>query len=1104
MSLDLSPDGRTIVFDMLGDIYTMPAEGSTDGSAVKCIAEGLAWDMQPRFSPDGNWITFVSDRTGENGKGGDNIWVMKADGSEARQITKESFRLLTQPIWTPDGRSIIARKHFTSRRSLGAGEMWLYDASGKTDGLQLTAKVTEQKDTGEPALSPDGRFLYYSLDASGGSAFEYDKDSNAGIYAIDRLDMQSQQTERLISGPGGACRPTPSPDGKSIAFVRRVRFQSQLFVMDLASGRTRPVYETLERDLQETWAVHGVYPAMAWTPDSTAIFFWARGKIHRVDVNTLESREIPFRVTNSRRIAEALRFPVEVAPESFPVRMLRDVSLSPRGDRVLFQALGHIYVRDEAPTTDAPAPAPARLTRTSDEFEFFPSWSHDGSQVVYVAWNDERLATVRVMDVATRRTADVTMTPGHYTDPVFSPDGKSIVFLRTGGGYLTSPLWSRDGGVYLAQNPLASSFTGEHPRRVSLRGSAPHFGSSSDTLYVTVRDGGSDSDKVSLQSIPLNVRTPDDVVRTLYRSDWATEFRVSPDGRWLAFSERFNVFATPFMNTGKPIDVGPGAKNVPVVKVTTQAGYNIHWSGDSKSLHWSMGPTLYTKTIPAALDAAGFAGANASAADEPATTTDLSFSQAHDVPAHSDGTKSVIALINGRILTMQNPSGAYDPVTRAAQVIDDGAIVIEGNRIVAVGPRAQVTIPGNAIVQDLRGATVTPGFIDVHAHGGQGENGVTPQRNWISHANLAFGVTTIHDPSNDTQMIFAASELAKAGLILAPRTFSTGTILYGATGAFKAEIDSLDDALFHLSRMKAVGAISVKSYNQPRRDQRQMVLEAARRLNMMVVPEGGALYQHNMTMVVDGHTSVEHTVPVSTLYADALSLWGASKTGYTPTLGVAYGGLGGENYWYAKTNVWENDHLMTFVPRFIVDPRSRRPMNAPDPEWNHVYQSQIAANVLKAKNAGVISNDPAQGGPTMGAHGQLAGLAAHWEIWMLVQGGMSPMEALRAATIDGAWYVGLDRDLGSIAPGKLADLAIFAEDPSVDIRKTATISHVMLNGRLYDARDLNQIAPVPTPAPSQFFTALQQGAGTPMALEAIMRKAAESGGICAGCGRQHP
>ncbi|MFZ4576484.1 MAG: amidohydrolase family protein [Phycisphaerales bacterium] len=452
---------------------------------------------------------------------------------------------------------------------------------------------------------------------------------------------------------------------------------------------------------------------------------------------------------------------------------------------------------------------------------------------------------------------------------------------------------------------------------------------------------------------------------------------------------------------------------------------------------------------------------------------------------------------------MANPEGPFDPASRGTRVIDNGVIVIEGNRIKAVGPSDQVKVPAGAQVWDATGRVITPGFIDVHAHGGQAENGFTPQRNWIGHANLAFGVTTIHDPSNDTEAIFAASELAKAGMILCPRTFSTGTILYGAAGAYKAEIESLDDAMFHLSRMKAVGAFSVKSYNQPRRDQRQMVLEAARRLGMMVVPEGGALYQHNMSMVVDGHTSVEHTVPVPVLYRDALQLWGQSRTGYTPTLGVAYGGMGGENYWYARTKVWENKHLLRFVPRYIVDPRSRRRVDAPDEEWNHIAQSRIAKGVLDAKQSLTVAADGGGGGPTLGAHGQLAGLAAHWEMWMFVQGGMTPFEALRAATIDGAWYVGLDKDLGSLAPGKLADLAIFAQDPTTDIGNTATISHVMLNGRLYNARDLSQELPVKSPAPTLFFEKLQRGESTPMALDAIMRKAAESGGQCEACGRTH-
>ncbi len=1098
MSLDVSPDGRTIVFDLLGDLYTMPIEGSADGSAVRCIAEGLQWDMQPRFSPDGQRIAFVSDRTGENGKGGDNIWTMKVDGSDLRQITKESFRLLTQPVWTPDGRSIVARKHFTSRRSLGAGEMWLYDASGKTDGVQLTAKQSEQKDTGEPAVSADGRYLYYSLDASGGANFEYDKDSNAGIYAIDRLDMRSQQTERVVAGPGGACRPVPSPDGTQLAFVRRVRFQSKLFVMDLASGATRAVYGDLERDLQETWAVHGVYPAMAWMPDGKSIVFWAKGKIRRVEVASGEASVIPFAVTNPRKVAEALRFPIEVAPAQFDVRMLQSVQVSPDGQRVVFQALGHLWVRDMA------GRELTRLTGNSGVFEYYPAWSRDGSQIAYITWNDEQLATVRVRDLKSGRDEVVSTQPGHYTDAVFSPDGGTIVFMRGSGGYLTSPLWSRDGGVYAAANPLAPGQHGGAMRRISTRGGSPQFGASAERLFLTVREGGSDSDKVSLVSIPLGATTPGDGERTHYKSDWATEFRVSPDGAWLAFAERYSVFVTPFMETGKAIDVGPSAKNVPVVKVSASAGQSLHWSGDSSKLHWSLGPELFTQDASVAMGATGMRDAAGVSGEKPAAgAVSLGFKATTDVPTGKDGERSVIAIVNAKLVTMANPAGEFDAATRGMRVIERGTIVIEGNRITAVGEGDSVKVPAGARVFDATGRIVTPGFIDVHAHGGQGENGFTPQRNWISHANLAFGVTTIHDPSNDTESIFAASELAKAGMILSPRTYSTGTILYGATGAFRAEVESIEDAVFHLSRMKAVGAFSVKSYNQPRRDQRQMVLEAARRLGMMVVPEGGALYQHNMTMVADGHTSVEHTVPVGVMYGDALVMWGQSATGYTPTLGVAYGGLGGENYWYARTKVWENGHLLRFVPRWVVDPRSRRRVDAPDEEWNHVVQARIAKALLDRKQAMVIADRKGGGGPTIGAHGQLAGLAAHWEMAMMVQGGMSPMEALRAATIDGAWYVGLDGDLGSIEVGKLADLAIFAQDPTADIGNTASISHVMLNGRLYNARDLAEEMPRKGDAPVMFFEKLQREGGTPMALEAIMRKAAESGGVCEGCGRSH-
>jgi hypothetical protein len=288
--------------------------------------------------------------------------------------------------------------------------------------------------------------------------------------------------------------------------------------------------------------------------------------------------------------------------------------------------------------------------------------------------------------------------------------------------------------------------------------------------------------------------------------------------------------------------------------------------------------------------------------------------------------------------------------------------------------------------------------------------------------------------------------MARAGLLRAPRIYSTGTILYGAAGDFKAEIDSLDDARAHLRRMKAVGAISVKSYNQPRREQRQQVLAAARETQMMVVPEGGSLFQLNMTMVVDGHTGVEHSIPVAHVYKDVFQLWPADGVGYTPTLIVGYGGLWGENYWYQHTNVWENERLSKFVPPFVLDPRSRRRVMAPEDDFNHIRNAEIARQLSEA---GVSIQ--------VGAHGQREGLGAHWEMWMLVQGGMSPREALRCATARGAAYLGMGRDLGSLEPGKLADVIVIDGDPLSDIRQSEKVRYTMANGRLYDAATLVEV-----------------------------------------------
>ncbi|MBL4686278.1 MAG: PD40 domain-containing protein [Nannocystaceae bacterium] len=1011
MSLDVSPDGKTIVFDLLGDLYTMPITGGD----AKSLTSGMAWDMQPTFSPDGQWIAFTSDQGG-----GDNIWVLPAAGGEAKAVTKEDFRLLNSPAWTPDGKYIVARKHFTAGRSLGAGEMWLYHVAGGS-GLQMTAKPNDQKDVGEPAFSPDGRYLYYSQDVTPGKTFQYNKDPHAGIYAIKRLDRTEQRTETFVRGPGGAIRPTPSPDGRSLAYVRRLGLSTALYVHDLTTGKESVVYTQLERDMQETWAVHGVYPAMAWTPDSSAIVCWAGGKIRRIDVASRQAKVIPFRVQDTREVLESLRFPIEVHPKRFHTKMLRWVSVSPDGAFALYQAIGHLYLRDMK------TGRVRRVTRDDDVFEQHPSFSRDGKSIVYTTWNDKTLGEIRVVATRGGRPKTLTTQPGHYTDPVMSPDGASVVYRKVGGGGLRSRLWSRDTGLYLV------SSKGGDSTLVTRDGHEAQFGKRSDRVFFSAFDEDDDTTSTVLKSARLDGSK----VREHAKGEHIATFAVSPDESWLAYQERFHVYVTPFVAVGKAVTVGASAKGVPQAKVTRDAGEYLHWSGDSATLHWALGPELFTRDVKDAFDF--LAGSPKEALKPPTKGIDIGFTVDSDAPT------GTIALTGARIVTMNGD-----------EVIEGGTIVLKGDRIAAVG--ANVEIPKGATVIDASGTTIIPGLVDVHAHGSQGSDGIIPQQNWLHLATLAFGVTTVHDPSNDTATIFAAAELARAGMVTAPRIFSTGTILYGAKTSFTAQVDSLEDARTHLRRMKAVGAFSVKSYNQPRRNQRQQIVVAARELSMMVVPEGGSLFQHNMTMVADGHTGVEHAIPVPAVYDDVTQFWGGTAVGYTPTTGVGYGGIWGENYWYAHTNVFEHKRLRTFVPRDRIEPRSRRRILASRGDWNHM---RIAKATKRLLDAGV--------GVQIGAHGQREGLAAHWELWMFVQGGMTPHEALRAGTRGGAHYLGLDGDIGTLEAGKLADLVVIEGNPLDDIRVSDQVRYTMVGGRLYDAATMNQIAPAATERPPLYF-----------------------------------
>jgi len=1006
MSLDVSPDGSRIAFDLLGDIYVLPIEG---GEATS-INGGVSWSMQPRFSPDGTEIAYTSDAGG-----GDNIWIAQVDGSNPRQLTKEDFRMLNNPYWSPDGSYIAARKHFTTTRSLGTGEIWIYHRNGG-GGIPVVEKPDEkyQKELGEPIFSPDGRYLYFSADSTPGGAFVYAQDSNGQIYEIRRHDLETGETESFVTGAGGAVRPTPSPDGRYLAFVRRIRAKSALFLKDLQSGAERPIYKGLDQDLQEVWGVHGLYPNMDWMPDSRSIVFWTGGGIKRIDIDSLDVSDISFHVSDTRTVYDAPRPKFDVAPENFDTTMARNAEVSPDGSTVVFESAGMLYMKR------LPDGTAERLTSdNTGNFENDPSWSRDGRNIAFVSWSDAGLGNIHSVRATGGRSKRLSSRPGHYYGPRFSPDGDSIVFAATDGGFLTSPEWSVETGVF------AVAANGGDVRRITRNGSNPHFGSRSDRLYVT--RNAENGDGRELVSIDLNGEAP----RTHATGEYLRRYEVAPDDRYIAFRENYHIYALPLPPGGKPLTLATKVESVNMTKASGNGGNGgnfPNWSNDGATLNWSLGATLYSATIdelfvlPAENDEDG--GYKA-----PESGTSLSMQLNADVPA------TTVALSGARIVTMSDVSGG---------VIENGVVIIEGNRITAIGDSNSTSVPDGAEVVDVSGKTIIPGLIDAHAHGSQGV-GLIPQQNWMNYATLSLGVTTTFDPSNDATEIFTAAEMQRTGQILAPRLYSTGDIVYGARSTHFADINSLEDAREHVRRLKAQGAISVKNYNQPRREQRQQVTIAARDENMLVVSEGGSLYHMDLSMVADGNSAIEHNLPQSVLYDDVLQFWSQTNVAYTPTLVVTYGGLTAEHYWYQETDVWSHPILSNFVPPHILQPRSVRRIKAPDDDFHHITS---AANAKLLADRGV--------NVSIGAHGQREGLASHWEIWGFAQGGMSAVEALRSATIAPAEKLGFDKDLGSLEVGKLADLVVLDTNPLEDIYQTDKVNLVMLNGRLYEAATLNE------------------------------------------------